>query len=140
MDLVKKIQPSSENSISTLLDTWQHIILTSLKTKTNLGIFAKWLEVDSANAPTIQPIIEQIKKMPSRPAATTPSGNPVPVPGKSKSASVKKLRLIRHQAQKRWLPGNKNSVFFFTKESPLQIGGDFSLVLNPPRYILVKVF
>ena len=59
----------------------------------SLEFFAKWLEVDSANAPTIQPIIEQIKKMPSRPAATTPSGNPVPVPGKSKSASVKKTKI-----------------------------------------------
>ena len=59
----------------------------------SLEFFAKWLEVDSANAPTIQPIIEQIKKMPSRPAATTTSGNPVPVPGKSKSASVKKTKI-----------------------------------------------
>ncbi len=56
----------------------------------SLEFFAKWLEVDPANAPTIQPIIDQIKKMPSRPAAATPSGNPAPV--LAKQVPVKKVK------------------------------------------------
>ena len=58
----------------------------------SLEFFAKWLEVDPSNAPTIQPIIDQIKKMPSKSAATAPSGNPVPATDKPKKVSVIKTK------------------------------------------------
>ncbi len=43
----------------------------------SLEFFTKWLEADSANAPTIQPIIDQIKKMPVK-QSTPPRGNAMP--------------------------------------------------------------
>jgi tetratricopeptide (TPR) repeat protein len=49
----------------------------------SLEFFTKWLEADVANAATIQQYIDQIKKMPVRPPATAPKGNPEPVPTNS---------------------------------------------------------
>lgn len=43
----------------------------------SLEFFGKWLEVDPANAPTIQPIIDQIKKMQTKPSVP-PRGNAIP--------------------------------------------------------------
>ena len=51
----------------------------------SLEFFTKWLEVDPANSPTIQPIIDQIKKMQTKPAVP-PRGNVTPeVPVKTTS-------------------------------------------------------
>jgi len=51
----------------------------------SLEFFTKWLEADPANAVTIQSYIDQIKKMPSKPAAVSPNGNSAP----PKSAAIK---------------------------------------------------
>ena len=50
-----------------------------------MEFFTKWLEIDPANAATIQPIIEQIKKMQVKQTAP-PKGNAMPV----KKTGVKK--------------------------------------------------
>jgi tetratricopeptide (TPR) repeat protein len=55
----------------------------------SLEFFTKWLEADPANAVTIQSYIDQIKKMPSKPAAVSPNGNP-PTP---KSAATKSTEI-----------------------------------------------
>jgi tetratricopeptide (TPR) repeat protein len=51
----------------------------------SLEFFTKWLEVDAANAPTIQQYIEQIKKMPAKQAAP-PRGNVQPTSTTEKKA------------------------------------------------------
>ena len=52
----------------------------------SLEYFTKWLEADPANAPTIQPIIDQIKKMPVRQTAP-PRGNAQPATTTEKKVS-----------------------------------------------------
>ncbi len=51
----------------------------------SLEFFTKWLEVDAANAPTIQQYIDQIKKMPAKQAAP-PRGNVQPTSTTEKKA------------------------------------------------------
>ncbi len=64
----------------------------------SLEFFTKWLEADPANAVTIQGYIEQIKRMPSRPAATSPNGNPVPKkPAATKSTTTKSKTTVANK-------------------------------------------
>ena len=55
----------------------------------SLEFFTKWLEADPANATPIQQYIDQIKKMPSKPAAVSPNGNSAP----PKSAATKPMEI-----------------------------------------------
>ncbi len=58
----------------------------------SLEFFTKWLEVDAANATTIQQYIDQIKKMPSKPAAVSPNGNPAPPKSPAIKSTKKKTK------------------------------------------------
>jgi Flp pilus assembly protein TadD len=53
----------------------------------SLEFFTKWLEVDVANATTIQQYLDQVKKMPER-QAVPPRGNPMPAKTTSKKEVV----------------------------------------------------
>ena len=55
----------------------------------SLEFFTKWLEADPENAVTIQSYIDQINKMPSKPAAVSPNGNSAP----PKSAAIKSTKI-----------------------------------------------
>jgi tetratricopeptide (TPR) repeat protein len=68
----------------------------------SLEFFTKWLEADPSNAVTIQGYIEQIKRMPARPATNSPNGNAKPkkpsakpVTAKSKTTVIQKGTVVK---------------------------------------------